>query len=92
MGTEIVKVSARSMPKLVAGAIAAIIRGGGQAEIQAVGAGATNQAVKAIAIARVYMEAENIDLICRPAFTEITIDGAEKTAIQLMVSRLYDSR
>ncbi|MDR0222599.1 MAG: stage V sporulation protein S [Oscillospiraceae bacterium] len=85
MNTEIVKVSARSMPKLVAGAIAAIIREGGRAEIQAVGAGATNQAVKAIAIARVYMEAEKVDLICRPAFTVIPIDGTEKTAMQLTV-------
>ena len=85
MEYEIVKVSARSMPKLVAGAIAAVIREGRKAEVQAVGAGATNQAVKAIAIARVYMHAENVELICKPAFTVIPIDGVEKTAIQLIV-------
>ncbi len=82
---EIVKVSARSVPKLVAGAIAAVIREGKKAEIQAVGAGATNQAIKSIAIARIYMEETGIDLVCRPAFTNVIIDDTEKTAIQLIV-------
>ncbi|MCL2633962.1 MAG: stage V sporulation protein S [Oscillospiraceae bacterium] len=88
MQNEIIKVSSRSMPKLVAGAIAAVIREGGIAEVQAVGAGATNQAVKAVAIARTYMAAEDVDIICRPMFTEITIDDVEKTAIQLNVEKI----
>ena len=84
---EIIKVSARSMPKLVAGAIAAVIRDGKKAEVQAVGAGAANQAVKAVAITRTYMKAEDVDVICRPGFTEIEIEGVEKTAIQLIVEK-----
>ena len=82
---DIVKVSARSMPKLVAGAIAAIIREGKKAEIQAVGAGAANQAIKSVAIARTYLNDEQVDLICRPGFTEVMIDDVSKTAIQLIV-------
>lgn len=82
---EIVKVSAKSVPKSVAGAISAIIRTGSPAEVQAIGAGAANQAVKAIAIARVYMAEEKVDLICMPAFTEVEIDGEERTAIQFVV-------
>jgi stage V sporulation protein S len=86
-GTEIIKVSARSIPKMTAGAIAAVIREGGKAEVQAVGAGAANQGVKAIAIARTYLAPEGIDLICRPAFTQITIEGDEKTAIAMLAER-----
>jgi stage V sporulation protein S len=88
MQTEIIKVSARSVAKLTAGAIAAVIREGNRAEVQAVGAGAANQGIKAVAIARVYMQAENVDLICRPAFTQITIEDEEKTAIALVVEKL----
>ena len=86
-GTEIIKVSARSLPKLSAGAIAAVIREGRKAEVQAVGAGAANQGIKSVAIARAYMASENVDLVCRPAFTQIDIDGEEKTAIALLVER-----
>ncbi|MCL2071533.1 MAG: stage V sporulation protein S [Oscillospiraceae bacterium] len=86
-GTEIIKVSSRTMPKLSAGAIAAIIREGGKAEVQAVGAGAANQGIKAVAIARTYMKAENVDLICRPAFAQIEIEGVERTAISLLVEK-----
>lgn len=86
-GTEILKVSARSIPKMTAGAIAAIIREGGKAEVQAVGAGAANQGIKAVAIARTYMKAEDVDLVCRPQFTQITIEDVEKTAIALLVER-----
>ncbi len=84
---EIVKVSAKSVPKSVAGAISAIVRGGGKAEVQAVGAGAANQAIKAIAIARVYLEDEKIDLVCIPAFTEVEINGEERTAIQFIAEK-----
>ena len=81
---EVVKVSAKSVPKSVAGAIAAVIRENGEVEVQAVGAGASNQAVKAIAIARGYLAPIGIDLICIPAFANIQIDGEERTAIKLI--------
>ena len=57
----------------------------GAAEMQAVGAGALNQAVKAIAIARGFVAPHGIDLVCVPAFTDIEIDGEERTAIKLIV-------
>ena len=80
---EIVKVSAHSVPKSVAGAIAAVIREDGEVEVQAVGAG--NQAVKSIAIARSYMALVGVDLICIPAFTTVEIDGDERTAMKFIV-------
>ena len=82
---EVLKVSAQSKPKSVAGALAAVVREKGSTEIQAVGAGAVNQAVKAIAIARGYVAPNGIDLIAIPAFAEIIIDGEEKTAIRFIV-------
>ncbi|MCL1866111.1 MAG: stage V sporulation protein S [Oscillospiraceae bacterium] len=88
MQTEIIKVSARSVPKLTAGAIAAVIREGNIAEVQAIGAGAANQGIKSVAIARTYMQAEDIDLVCRPMFTQISIEEEEKTAIAMVVSRI----
>jgi stage V sporulation protein S len=81
---EVLKVSASSTPKKVAGALAAVVRGAGQAEVQAVGAGAVNQAVKAIAIARGFVAPNGIDLIAIPAFAEIDIDGEERTAIRFL--------
>lgn len=82
---EVLKVSAQSQAKAVAGALAAVIRQQGAAEIQSVGAAAVNQAIKAIAIARGYVAPNGIDLICIPAFTEIDIDGEERTAIKFIV-------
>lgn len=82
---EILKVSANSKPKAVAGALAAVLRNQGAAEVQAVGAGAVNQAVKAIAIARGYVAPNGIDLVSIPAFAEIDIDGEERTAIKFFV-------
>lgn len=82
---EILKVSATSKPKSVAGALAAVLREKGTAEVQAVGAGAVNQAVKAIAIARGYVAPNGIDLVAVPAFAEITIDGDDRTAIRFIV-------
>lgn len=78
-----IKVSSHSSPNSVAGAIAGTIRTEGEAEVQAIGAGATNQAVKAVAIARDYL-GEEYDLVCRPKFTTITIEGEERTAISLI--------
>ncbi|HEX6970621.1 MAG TPA: stage V sporulation protein S [Limnochordia bacterium] len=82
---EVLKVSAASKPKSVAGALAAVLRQKGSAEVQAVGAGAVNQAVKAIAITRGFVAPNGIDLVCIPAFAEIEIDGEERTAIKFIV-------
>ncbi len=82
---EILKVSSNSNPNSVAGALAGVIREHGKAEIQAIGAGAINQAVKAIAIARGFVSPSGIDLVCIPAFMDIEIDGEERTAIKLIV-------
>lgn len=82
---EVLKVSAQSNPKSVAGALTAVLREKGIAEIQAVGAGAVNQAIKAIAITRGFVAPNGIDLVTIPAFSEITIDGEERTAIKFIV-------
>jgi len=82
---EVLKVSAKSKPKSVAGALSAVLREKSSAEIQAVGAGAVNQAVKAIAIARGFVAPNGIDLIAIPAFSEIEIDGEMRTAIKFIV-------
>ena len=82
---EVLKVSTKSNPNSVAGALAAIIQEKNNVEIQAVGAGAINQAVKAIAIARGFVAPTGKDIVCVPAFTDIEIDGEERTAIKLIV-------
>ncbi|MBP1888490.1 stage V sporulation protein S [Clostridium moniliforme] len=82
---EVLKVSTKSNPNSVAGALAAIIKEKNIVEIQAVGAGAINQAIKAIAIARGFVAPSGKDIICVPAFTDIVIDGEERTAIKLIV-------
>ncbi|NLW08664.1 MAG: stage V sporulation protein S [Firmicutes bacterium] len=82
---EVLKVSAKSSPKSVAGALAAVIREKKSVEIQAIGAGAVNQAIKAIAIARGYVAPNGINLVCIPAFSEVEIEGEERTAIKFMV-------
>jgi stage V sporulation protein S len=82
---EVLKVSAHSNPKSVAGALAAVLREKGSAEVQAVGAGAVNQAIKAIAVARGFVAPNGIDLVTIPAFAEISIDGEERTAIRFIV-------
>jgi stage V sporulation protein S len=82
---EVLKVSARSRPSAVAGAIAGVVRESGRAEVQAIGAGATNQAVKAVAIARDYLRETGIEAICLPAFIDVTIDNEDRTAIRLVV-------
>ncbi|MFW5998571.1 MAG: stage V sporulation protein S [Bacillota bacterium] len=82
---EVLKVSADSSPKSVAGALAGVLREEGKAELQAIGAGALNQSVKAVAIARGFVAPGGIDLICIPAFIDIEIEGEERTAIKLIV-------
>ncbi len=81
------KVSSRSNPNSVAGALVAVIREQGYAEMQAVGAGALNQAVKAIAIARGFVAPSGTDLTCSPAFTDILIAGEDRTALKLLVEK-----
>lgn len=84
---EVLKVSTQSNPKSVAGALAAVIREKGPVELQAVGAGAVNQAIKAIAIARGFVAPNGIDLVAIPAFVEINIDGEQRTAIKFLVDK-----
>ncbi len=85
---EILKVSSKSSPNSVAGAIAGVMRENGSVEVQAIGAGATNQAVKAIAVARGYLAPCGMDLVCVPSFAQIEIDGKVKTAIRLIVEMI----
>lgn len=82
---EKLKVAAKSNPNSVAGALAGVIRKDGRAEIQAIGAGAINQAVKAVAIARGFVAPGGIDLVMVPAFIDAEIDGNERTVIKLIV-------
>jgi stage V sporulation protein S len=82
---EILKVSASSKPVAVAGAIAGVIRSQQRVEVQAIGAGAINQAIKAIAISRGYVAPGGLELVCIPSFIDISIDGEERTGIRLLV-------
>lgn len=84
-GPDVIKVSARSRSTAVAGAIAGVIREYHYAEVQAIGAGAVNQAVKALAIARGYLTRDEIDIVFIPFFTEVDIDGQERTAVRFKV-------
>ncbi len=81
------RVSSKSSPNAVAGALAGVLRENGSAELQVVGAGALNQAIKAIAIARGFVAPGGLDLVCVPAFTDIQINGEERTAIKLLVEQ-----
>ena len=81
------KVSAKSNPNAVAGALAAALRERESSELQAVGAGAINQAIKAVAIARSYIRGAQLDLVCTPSFVVVAIGESERTAISLMVER-----
>jgi stage V sporulation protein S len=85
--TSVLKVSAKSNPNSVAGALAAVLRERDTAELQAVGAGAINQAVKAVAIARSYLKPSEIDLVCVPSFIDVEINGNERTGISLAIER-----
>jgi stage V sporulation protein S len=82
---EVLKVSSKSNPNSVAGAMAGVVRQTGSVEVQVVGAGALNQAIKAVAIARGYIAASGTDLTCVPTFADIEIDGHSRTAIRLLV-------
>ncbi len=82
---ETIKVSAKSRSTAVAGAIAGVIRENKHAEVQAIGAGAVNQAIKAVAIARGYLEQDGLDIYVIPTFAEVDINGEERTAVKLTV-------
>lgn len=82
---EILKVSAKSSPNLVAGAIAGVIRESGGVEVQAIGAGAVNQAVKAIAVAGAFLTDDQIEICCKPSFAEVSVNDEQRTAIKLVV-------
>lgn len=82
---ETLKVSSKSNPNSVAGALANAFRTSGKVEIQAVGAGALNQAIKAVAIARGFLAPSGKNIVCIPAFADISIEGEEKTAIKLII-------
>ncbi len=81
----LLKAGAKTNPSSLAGAIAGLIREEGGAEVQTIGAGALNQAIKAVAIARGYVAPSGYELICIPAFEDIEIDGEERTAIRLII-------
>src|SRR5712691_7568819 len=85
MSVEMLKVSAWSNPKAVAGAIAGVLRERGYVDVQIIGAAALNQAVKAIAISRSYVAAEGLDPICIPGFQDVEIGGEGRTAIRIRV-------
>ena len=82
---DILKVSAKSSPNSVAGAIAGLVKENGRAEMQAIGAGAINQAVKAVAIARGFVAPAGVDLVCIPAFAEVQVEGEDRTGIKLII-------
>lgn len=82
---DILKVSSKSNPNSVAGALAGVIREKGSAEIQAIGAGALNQAIKSIAVARGFVAPSGIELVCVPSFTDVKIEGEDRTAIKLVI-------
>ena len=82
---ETLKVSSKSDSNRVAGALANVLREQSSVEIQAIGAAALNQAIKGIAIARGFVAPSGKNLVCIPAFSDITIDGEERTAIKLIV-------
>ncbi len=84
---DIVKVAATSRSTAVAGAIAGVMREQGHVDVQAIGAGAVNQAIKAVIIARGYLELDGIDVVCVPSFVEVMIDDQERTAVRLSVQK-----
>ena len=85
---EVLRISSKSNPNSVAGAIAGLIKESKQAEMQAIGAGALNQAVKAVAIARGFVAPSGVDLVCIPAFTTVNVNDDEKTGIKLIVKEV----
>ena len=82
---DVIKVKANSRTAAVAGAIAGVVREHKRADVQAIGAGAVNQAVKAMVLAKSYLAEEGIHICCVPEFVDVEIDGKVRTAIKLVV-------
>jgi stage V sporulation protein S len=82
---DIIKVSATSRTSAVAGAIAGVVREHKRAEVQAIGAGAVNQAVKALILAIGYLKGDEIYVVCVPEFVDVEIEDKVRTAIKLVV-------
>jgi stage V sporulation protein S len=82
---DLIKVSANSRTSAVAGAIAGVVREHKRAEVQAIGAGAVNQAVKALVLATTYLKNDGLDIVCVPEFADVTIDEKVRTAIKITV-------
>jgi stage V sporulation protein S len=82
---DTIRVAAQSRSTAVAGAIAGVVRERGRAEVQAIGAGAVNQAIKAVAIARGFLALDGLDIVCIPMFADVEIGGQERTAIRIAV-------
>ena len=82
---DMIKVSANSRTAAVAGAIAGVVREHKRAEVQAIGAGAVNQAIKAVALATSYLKNDGIDIVCIPEFVDVEIEDKVRTAIKLVV-------
>ena len=82
---EVLKISSKSNPNSVAGAIAGLVKENNYAEMHAIGVGALNQAVKAVAIARGFVAPSGVDLVCVPAFAEVQVEGEERTGIKLII-------
>ena len=86
---DIIKVSGTSRTSAVAGAIAGVVREHKRAEVQAIGASAINQAVKALALARGYLANDGLDIICMPEFVDVQIEDKVRTAIKFVVEPRY---
>jgi len=82
---DIIRVAAQSRSTAVAGAIAGVVREHGRADVQAIGAGAVNQAIKAAAIARGFLALDGLDVVCIPSFSDVEIGGQERTAIRIAI-------
>jgi stage V sporulation protein S len=82
---DVIKVKANSRTAAVAGAIAGVVRENKRAEVQAIGAGAINQAVKALILAKGYLAEDGIPVVCIPEFVDVDIEGKVRTAVKLVV-------
>ena len=85
MNNETLKISSKSNPNSVAGAIAGGLQENKRVELQAIGAGAVNQSMKAIAIARSFVAASGVDLSCIPAFCTVIVENEEKTGMKFII-------
>ncbi len=86
---DIIKVAAKSRSTAVAGAIAGVMRERGHVDVQAIGAGAVNQAIKAVCIARGYLQEDEIEIVCVPEFVEVMIGNQERTAVRLGIIKRW---